>query len=78
MGIADVRNALQESVRSVGSASGVRLSYRGGGTQQVISFKLSANNVETNHELVLPGDAPLIPALKSAAEIFVANLTMEG
>jgi len=77
MGIADVRNTLIEALRPVGQVANVRMSYRGGGSQQVISFQLIIQNVTTAQEIVLPGHASLLQALKQAAEIMVANLTPE-
>lgn len=69
MGIADVRIALTPILKPLGTPSEVRMSYRGGGKQQVITFKLGA----TPYEIVVPGGVPFMPALQSAAEIFVAN-----
>lgn len=77
MGIADVRNALTEVLRPLGTPSEVRLSYRHGDRRQVVTFRLTQGAAATDEELILPPHGQLIPQLRLAAEILLANRSTE-
>jgi len=73
VGIIDVRLTLVDALHPVGTVSDVRMYYRD--KKQVVRFKFTEPNMAPrDEELVLPGSADLIPALKTAAEIMAANI----
>lgn len=77
MGIADIRIALANALAPLGKTSNVHMSYLGGGKQQSIKFILTApdknKNATSVHEILVAGGQDFMPALRKAAEEFVAN-----
>lgn len=71
MSISTVRTTLAEIL--TGTVDAVRMSYRGGGQQQVVTFTLDG----VEKEFVIPGDAALVPAVAAAARELQATLNGE-
>lgn len=88
MGIAEIRTVLDAALRDLGSVQDVRMDLRRQSSReeadpvkrelQVISFVLHGAQGASRQEITLPGDAPLIPTLRTHAELLAANLSLES
>lgn len=88
MGIIDVRNTLTAALSPVGAVQNVKMSVGRKPRDeepdpaqrelQVITFTLHRDGSAAEHRIALPGSAPLIPTLRTHAEVLAANLALES
>lgn len=70
MSIVNIRKVLNAQLSPLGNVSDATMSYRGGGAQQVVTFKL--NDLE--YEFVIPGDQSIIAGVTAAAQELKSKL----
>lgn len=73
MGISDLKTILREALKP-NAVNNVRMSYRDGGRQQLISFTLYVDNNPTDYEFIIPGGSHLNVELQAKAEELAAQL----